>query len=251
MNEDVKKKIVFFTGAGVSAESGLPTFRGKEGLWEQLDVEKVATKKAWYSGRLHDCNDRRQAVLDFINGMRRTILEHKPNDAHKLIAGFEPDYDVTIITQNGDDYHEQAGSTRVIHLHGHALYNASTLHPAECWAIDRNSPDIKIGDKAADGSQVRPYAVLFGEDIEMPIWKEARLAMQEADICVVIGCSLLVYPAVDLLSGLNNEASLYIVNLEEVKLPNDKNVIHAFRAAYYGLASEGMVWLKNQIKTIV
>lgn len=187
---DMKKKIVIFSGAGISKESGLPTFRGEDGLWESIDVDKVADYKAWYCGRRSDCRQRRQAVLDFINPIRRMILESEPNDAHRIIASLEDRYDVTVITQNGDDFHERAGSTKVIHLHGEALKNASTLRPYIPIEIDRNNPDIKIGDRASDGSQIRPYVIFFNESLQYGIWKEAINAIREADIMIIIGCSL-------------------------------------------------------------
>lgn len=140
------KKLVIFSGAGMSQESGLPTFRGKDGLWESMDVEKVADRKAWYCGRRPDCRKRRQAVLDFINPIHRRILECRPNEAHLIAARLEEKYEVTVITQNGDDFHQRAGSTRVIHLHGEALKNASTLRPYIPLDIDPSDPDIRIGD---------------------------------------------------------------------------------------------------------
>ena len=124
------KKWVFFTGAGCSAASGLPTFRGEGGVWNEIDADAVATKKAWYCGRRSDCKERRQRVLDFFNPIRRKIIELEPNEAHYMIAQFERvASSVTVITQNGDDFHERARSKNVIHLHGEALKNSSTLHP--------------------------------------------------------------------------------------------------------------------------
>lgn len=219
----MKQKIVFFTGAGVSAESGLPTFRGENGIWEEINAEKVASKRAWYCGRFHDANQRRQAVLDFVNSIRREILAHEPNEAHRIIADFERDFEVTVITQNGDDYHERAGSSRVIHLHGEALKNSSTLHPFEAVDIDREHPDIHIGDKAADGSQVRPYVTLFGEELEMRLWKQAVEATREANIFVVVGSSLSVYPAADLWKETNALCRLFVINPEPVDLPKQFN----------------------------
>ena len=132
-------RIVFFTGAGMSRESGLPTFRGDGGLWNQLDVETVADRRSWYCGRRSDCNVRRQAMLDFFNPIRRLILEKEPNEGHHLIAELEKYFQVTIITQNGDDYHERAGSTDVIYLHGEALKNASMANPCRWYDIKRES----------------------------------------------------------------------------------------------------------------
>ena len=182
----MKRKIVFFTGAGISAASGMPTFRGEGGIWNKIDAEKVATKKAWYCRRYADKTERRQAALDFFNPMRRKVLELRPNRAHEMIACFEEFAEVTVVTQNGDDYHERAGSTNVIYLHGEALKNCSTLHPYIPIPIDRDNPDIRIGDKAEDGSQIRPYVIFFDETLDRRIWKRAVEATKEADMFVVL-----------------------------------------------------------------
>lgn len=179
------RHIVFYTGAGMSRESGLPTFRGDGGLWDELDVEAVADKRSWYCGRRADCNERRQKMLDFFNPIRRLILEKSPNEGHHLIADLERDFLVMVITQNGDDFHERAGSTDVVYLHGEALKNASTANPHRRYDIDCANPDIHIGDKAPDGSQLRPYVIYFGEDIERFVWKRAVEATKSADIFVV------------------------------------------------------------------
>lgn len=133
LNESVqhRPKIVFFTGASVSAESGLPTFRGEGGIWNNIDADAVASKKAWYCGRYSDTKGHRQRVLDFFNPLRRATMEREQNNAHRTIAMFEDFADVCVITQNGDDFHERAGSTNVQHLHGEALKNCSTAHPYE------------------------------------------------------------------------------------------------------------------------
>lgn len=229
--------IVFYTGAGMSRESDLPTFRGKEGIWEELDVEKVAFKQSWYCGRYSDCNKRRQAILDFFNPIRRLIMEKEPNEGHRQIASLEKEYRVSIITQNGDDYHERAGSANVIHLHGEALKNASTLHPYEWYNIDRNNPDIHIGDKAPDGSQIRPYVIFFDEDIEMSLWKKSVAAIQEANYFIVIGSSLLVHPAVDLLKMIPAHCKIYVIDPDEVKWPDGGNIKYEHLCTG---ASEGM-----------
>lgn len=150
-----RPKVVFFTGAGVSAESGLSTFRGEGGIWNDIDAEAVASKRVWYCGRYSNAAQRRQRVLDFFNPIRRAIIEKEPNNAHRAIAQFEKFADVCVITQNGDDFHERAGSTNVVHLHGEALKNCSTANPYKPIDIDFYNPDIHIGDKAADGSQIR------------------------------------------------------------------------------------------------
>lgn len=192
-------KLVFYTGAGMSRESGLPTFRGKGGLWDTLNIEAVAARSSWYCGRRSDCNERRQRMLDFFNLIRSLIMKKGPNEGHYIIAELEDEYEVTVITQNGDDFHERAGSTNVIHLHGEALKNASTLHPYESYEIDYNNPDIHIGDKAPDGSQLQPYVIFFNEDIELRLWKASVEATKQANVFIVVGSTMLVYPAAELL----------------------------------------------------
>lgn len=219
LNESVQQhpKIVFFTGAGVSAESGLPTFRGEGGIWNEIDAEAVASKKAWYCGRYSDAKERRQRVLDFFNPMRRAIMDRHPNNAHMLMASCEDFADVCVITQNGDDFHERAGSTNVLHLHGEALKNCSTAHLYEPIEIDRGNPDIHIGDKAPDGSQIRPYVIFFDEDIDKCIWRKAVKASKEADYFVVVGSSLKVFPATDLLSV--SKGKILLIDKGDVELP--------------------------------
>jgi NAD-dependent deacetylase len=211
--------IVFFTGAGMSQESGLPTFRGKDGIWNEIDAEAVASARNWYSGGRNNCKELRQRMLDFFNPIRRMIMEKNPNEGHRIIAELQQFHHVTVITQNGDDFHERAGSTDVIHLHGEALKNASTLHRYESFDIDRTSPDIHIGDKAKDGSQVRPYVIFFDEDLEMEVWKRAVAATKEADMYVVVGCSLMVFPAVDLLGMLKPDCELIVINPQKMDVP--------------------------------
>ena len=208
----MKKKIVIFSGAGMSQESGLPTFRGEGGIWESIDPEMVADYKTWYCGRRPDCKQRRQLMLDFFNPIRRRILESKPNKAHRIIASLEKDYDVAVITQNGDDFHERAGSTNVIHLHGEALKNASTLRPYIPLPIDPDNPDINIGDKAADGSQVRPYVIFFNENLHSGVLRDAVTAIREADIMIIIGCSMHVFPAAGMIEDLREEATLVVID---------------------------------------
>ncbi|MFI3263266.1 MAG: Sir2 family NAD-dependent protein deacetylase [Rikenellaceae bacterium] len=233
----MKNNIVFFTGAGMSRESGLPTFRGEGGIWNEMDAAKVASKAAWYSGRYSNCKERRQAVLDFINPIRRAVIEHEPNEGHHLIASLEEKFNVTVITQNGDDYHTRAGSTNVIYLHGEALKNSSTIRPYKSFDIDLNNPDIKIGDKAVDGSQIRPYVIFFDEDLEMTLWKKAVQAAKTADYFVVIGCSLVVFPAVDLLKLIPVECKCYVINPDDVEMLEGVNC--SFTHLRCG-ASEGM-----------
>jgi NAD-dependent deacetylase len=213
-------KCVFFTGAGMSKESGLMTFRGEDGMWDDIDPDAVASLKNWNSGRRSCCKELRQTILDFFNPIRRLILEKEPNEGHRIIADFEKEHEVAVVTQNGDDYHERAGSTSVIHLHGEALKNSATGHPYQSFDIDRNNPDIHIGDKAPDGSQVRPYVIFFGENLEESIWKRAVKAMADADICVIVGCSLVVFPAVDLLGKLRHDCKIIVINPEDTPIPD-------------------------------
>lgn len=217
------KKWLFFTGAGCSAASGLPTFRGTGGIWNEIDAEAVASKKAWYSGRRSDCKERRQRVLDFFNPIRRKINELEPNEAHRQIAAFERvSPSVMVITQNGDNFHERALSRNVIHLHGEALKNCSTANPYIPIEIDLNSHDIDIhiGDKAEDGSQIRPYVIFFDEELDRGIWKKAVEVTKEADFFVVVGSSLKVFPAVDLLAKTKVGCPIIIIDNEEVELPD-------------------------------
>lgn len=239
------KKLVIFSGAGISQESGLPTFRGEGGIWEDIDAEKVADWKAWYCGRRSDCRERRQAVLDFFNPIRRRILECEPNEAHRIIASLEEKYEVTVITQNGDDYHEQAGSTNVIHLHGEALKNTSTLCPYIPLPIDPEDPDIHIGDKAPDGSQLRPYVIFFNENLQSEVLKAAVTAIREADIMVVIGCSLKVFPAARMIEDLREEAMLVVIDPSKPSLPPRHLYAHLQLKA-----TEGMKILEQVMKDI-
>lgn len=231
------KKIVFFTGAGMSRESGLPTFRGEGGIWNTLDVETVATARSWYSGRRNDCRQRRQAMLDFFNPLRRAIIEHGPNDGHKCIASLERNFDVTVITQDGDDYHSRAGSTDVVYLHGEALKNASSANPYKAFPIDVANPDIHIGDKAPDGSQIRPFVIYFDESIDRRLWSRAVKAAKEADFFVVAGSSMLVFPAADLLRIIKPSCRLFVIDPAEPKLPEGcrSTFIHIKEPASTGL----------------
>lgn len=233
-----RKKIVFFTGAGMSRESGLPTFRGEGGIWNELDVEKVAFARSWYCGRRADCKEKRQTMLDFFNPLRRFILEHEPNEGHRIIAEMEDTCDVTVITQNGDDYHTRAGSSRVIYLHGEALKNTSSANPYNPLPIDPVNPDIHIGDKAPDGSQIRPFVIYFDENIDKTLWQKAVKATREADYFVVVGSTMLVFPAAELLRHINVSCRLIVIDPNEVSLPDGCKhpVLHIKCGASEGLA---------------
>lgn len=196
-----KKTIVVFTGAGISAESGLKTFRAADGLWEEHRIEDVATPDAW----------RRDAdlVLRFYNERRRSVLHAQPNAAHLALARLERCADVQIITQNIDDLHERAGSTNVLHLHGEIMKARSTLDDA---LYETHGKDIQRGDLCPRGAQLRPHVVWFGEAV--PMMERAVELTERADIFVVVGTSLAVYPAASLLQFVRPAAAKYIVTLD-------------------------------------
>lgn len=195
----MKKKLVVLTGAGISAESGLKTFRDSDGLWEGYDVREVATPGAWKRNP--------QLVLDFYNIRRENVLAAQPNAAHYGLATLEKDYEVTIITQNIDDLHERAGSSNVVHLHGQILKMRSEKNEALVYDITN---DIKWGDKAADGAQLRPHIVWFEE--EVPMIPTAINIVSKADIFVVVGTSLVVYPAAGLVNYAPRNIPAFIID---------------------------------------
>jgi len=181
-----KQQLVVLTGAGMSAESGLKTFRDSDGLWEGYNVYDVATPRGFAKNP--------QLVLDFYNARRKDVAAALPNEAHTLLASLENDFDVTIITQNIDDLHERGGSSRVLHLHGEIFKMRSVVNATETYPI---LGDIQLGDLAPDGHQLRPFIVWFEEPV--PMIEKAAEIVSEADIFVVIGTSLQVYPAAGLL----------------------------------------------------
>lgn len=194
------KKIVVLTGAGISAESGLKTFRDSDGLWEGYNIEDVATPNAW------DVNP--VLVQEFYNERRKSVLAAQPNAAHFALAQLEKQYDVTIITQNIDDLHERAGSTNVLHLHGVITRSQSSINPKLTYPI--NGWEIKMGELCELGSQLRAHVVWFGEDVPM-IGKAAEICTQ-ADIFILVGSSLAVYPAAGLVNYIPREVPKYIVD---------------------------------------
>lgn len=222
------KKIVILTGAGMSAESGISTFRGAGGLWNEYPIEQVATPEGF----------RRDPalVLEFYNMRRHELYNTNPNEGHRLIASLEDRYDVTIITQNIDNLHERAGSTNVIHLHGELTKGCSSINPDDTRyhkLLTTDAPDIHIGDKAGDGSQMRPFIVWFGEAV--PKIEDAIHAIDGADIFIIIGTSLNVYPAAGLLNYVPYDVNVYLID------PNDVNVNTAHRVTVLKMgASDGM-----------
>lgn len=198
------KKLVVLSGAGISAESGLKTFRDMGGLWEKYDVTEVASPVAWQNNRA--------LVLRFYNERRRQMLEAAPNKAHLKLAELEKYFDVHIVTQNVDDLHERAGSTKVLHLHGELGKARSTSHPTEIYNIE--GWELKEGDLCREGSQLRPHIVWFGEPV--PAIPEAIQIAKSADIFLVIGTSLNVYPAAGIIDYLAYNIPLYLIDPQNV-----------------------------------
>ncbi|OJJ23354.1 NAD-dependent protein deacylase [marine bacterium AO1-C] len=202
-----KQKIVVLTGAGISAESGIKTFRDSDGLWENHDVMEVASPEGWRKDR--------ELVLEFYNQRRTQALATKPNPGHIGLAQLEPHYDVVIVTQNIDNLHEQAGSSNIIHLHGELNKVRSTVDPNLVY--EWGDKPINIGDKCEKGSQLRPHIVWFGEAV--PLMEKAVMEVVDADIFMVVGTSLLVYPAAGLLDYVEGHVPKYIIdpNMPDVR----------------------------------
>jgi NAD-dependent deacetylase len=206
------KKLVVLTGAGMSAESGIKTFRDSGGLWEEYDVTEVATPMAWHKNR--------DLVLRFYNERRRQLESCEPNDGHRGLAALEKYFDVQIITQNVDNLHERAGSTKILHLHGELTKARSTADKNLVYDIGYR--DINPGDLCEKGSQLRPHIVWFGE--EVPMMDEAVRLTSEADIFVVVGSSLNVYPAAGLINYAPKSASLWLIDPKDVAVPDFRDV---------------------------
>jgi NAD-dependent deacetylase len=198
------KRMVIFSGAGMSAESGLKTFRDNDGLWENHRVEEVATPQAWAKDP--------QLVLDFYNMRRAQLLDAEPNEAHKLIASWEGDFNIEIITQNIDNLHERAGSKNVLHLHGELLKVRSESNPNRIYHWEK---ELKLGDKCEAGTQLRPHVVWFGEAV--PMMAEAEKVVQNADIFITIGTSLNVYPAANLVHYITERTDCFLI---DPQIPN-------------------------------
>lgn len=225
------KRIVVLSGAGISAESGLKTFRDSDGLWENYRVEDVATINAWHANP--------ELVLRFYNERRSGALQAEPNQAHLLLAELQNHFDVQIITQNIDNLHERAGSKRVMHLHGEinkmrSVKNENKLYPSY--------EEIQLGDLAADGGQLRPHIVWFGESV--PMIPKAMAVVAEADVFIVIGTSLQVYPAAGLIDYTPSKSKKYVVDKNipvgfnhEGIYPIQKNATEGMRELYDILVS--------------
>jgi NAD-dependent deacetylase len=215
------KKLVVFTGAGVSAESGIQTFRDAGGLWEGFQIEDVATPRAWRKNP--------EMVLRFYNERRKNVLEATPNLAHRLIAQLQESFDVEVITQNIDDLHERAGSEKVLHLHGELLKMRSEHNDDLVYPI---LTDIRIGDLAEDGAQLRPSIVWFEEPV--PMMEEAIRITMQADIFIVIGTSLVVYPAASLLHYTNPHTPVFVID-KKIPVINRSHVTYIEMPATKGM----------------
>lgn len=208
---ELMQKIVVFSGAGMSAESGIQTFRDHGGLWEHYRVEDVATPEAWKRDP--------ELVTQFYNQRRKQIIETSPNEAHLLIQRLENRYDVTVITQNIDDLHERAGSQKVLHLHGNIRFSKSsgpnqeqTYYPIQGW-------ELKAEDRCPEGYRLRPHVVWFGEQV--PMLEAAATIIAQADQLIIIGTSLRVYPAAALIHEVRKHSAVYLIdpNANEMNLP--------------------------------
>ena len=234
-----RKKIVVLTGAGVSAESGISTFRDSNGLWENHNVEDVASIEGWYRNP--------SLVLDFYNGRRAQLPTVRPNAAHLAIASLEDEFDVTVVTQNVDNLHERAGSTRIIHLHG----ELTKVRPENCYndrdgyseatVFDIGADAVHIGDLAPNGAQLRPHIVWFGEAV--PKIEAAIDAVEASDMVLIVGTSLQVYPAAGLYRYAGMDTPIYIIDPADMSL-RDSRITHIKE-----VATKGMETFKNLIKS--
>ena len=222
------KKIVILTGAGISAESWISTFRDSDGLWEHYRVEDVATHEAYE--RIPEL------VLHFYNERRRQLYNVEPNEAHRQLARLEQKYDVQIVTQNIDDLHERAGSSHVLHLHGELSKGRSDVNPD--IIVEVGNRDINLGDLAPDGTQLRPHIVWFGEAV--PNIEPAAELCSQADIFIVVGTSMVVYPAAGLIHYVPRDAECYVVDPKEVPVSRKVTFIKE-------VATKGVTQLVNQL----
>lgn len=208
---NLMKKIVVLTGAGISAESGISTFRDSNGLWENHDVMEVASIEGWRRNP--------ELVLNFYNLRRKQLKSVKPNAAHHFLKDLEKKYEVVIITQNVDDLHERAGSSKIMHLHGELLKIRSERNED---LIYEHSEDVNLGDKAEDGAQLRPHIVWFGEMV--PMMEMAMDEVSDADIMLVIGTSLQVYPAASLIDFIEYGKPIFVIDPNSVTIPSNLNI---------------------------
>lgn len=229
----MKRRIVILTGAGISRESGLQTFRDGDGLWNNYRIEEVATYDAWLSNR--------ELVLDFYNQRRKQLLEVQPNKAHYALKDLEQQYDVQIITQNVDDLHERAGSSRILHLHGELRKVRSTRNASLVFELD--GWELKTGDLCPEGSQLRPHIVWFGEAV--PMFDEAVRITKTADVVMVIGTSLNVYPAAGLMHYAPNHSPVFLIDPGEFRFSHGKPPVHIQKQATIGVPELVEKWLRD------
>jgi NAD-dependent deacetylase len=227
----MKKKIVVLTGAGVSAESGIKTFRDSDGLWEGHNVMDVATPEGWQKNP--------DLVLDFYNKRRQELKTVKPNEAHYILAELENDFDIHIITQNVDNLHEKAGSTNILHLHGELTKVRSTVN--KNYILDWHD-DLNLGDFDDNNNQLRPHIVWFGEDV--PAIEKAVEIVAGADIVIIIGTSLQVYPAASLMHFAPEDAPVYYIDKNPAQVENAPLNLKIIEA----IASKGMKTLQKKLK---
>ena len=220
----MKKKLVVLSGAGISAESGISTFRGADGLWENHSIYEVASPEGWRANR--------ELVLKFYNQRRAQLEEVEPNEGHRILQRLEADFDVQIITQNVDDLHERAGSTKVLHLHGELTKARSTIDKNLIYDI--GTEPISLGDRCDKGSQLRPHIVWFGEDV--PLIEVAAEMVEEADIFVVVGTSMQVYPAAGLIDYVPRISPIYVIDPEPPTLAKRSNMQFIQAGGSEGLA---------------
>ncbi|MBK0370053.1 SIR2 family NAD-dependent protein deacylase [Flavobacterium agrisoli] len=230
----MKKKLVVLTGAGISAESGIKTFRDSDGLWEGHDVMEVATPQGFRKNP--------ELVLDFYNKRRAQLKDVSPNLGHQILADLENDFDVNIITQNVDDLHERAGSSKVLHLHGELLKVRSTRFEND---IQNWKEDLFLGDLCTKGHQLRPHIVWFGEAV--PALDEAISLTEKADYFAVIGTSLQVYPAAGLISYTQPKTPVFYIDPKPIAIPNLRNPLTVISDK----ASTGMVIFKEKLLEIL
>ena len=231
------KKLVILSGAGISAESGISTFRDAGGLWDKYPVMQVASIEGYEANP--------ELVINFYNERRKQLLDVKPNQGHILCAELEKYFDVTVVTQNVDNLHERAGSHHIIHLHGELTKVCSSYNPNDPRYIKELKPEefeVKMGDKAGDGSQLRPFIVWFGE--EVPEIETAVRYVEQADIFVIIGTSMNVYPAASLLYYVPSDADVYLIDPKDVNINTRRPITHIKKGA-----SEGMKELLQSLVT--
>lgn len=229
----MKKKLIVLSGAGISAESGLQTFRSGKGLWEEFDLEKVATPAAWKADP--------ELVQSFYNARRAQISKAQPNSAHLLLVDLEKEYDVTIITQNIDDLHERAGSAHVIHLHGNIRFSKSSGPNQEKTYFPVDGDTLSVADHCPDGYPLRPHVVWFGEDV--PLLQKAAEILSTADVFLVVGTSLSVYPAAQLVHYAPTTCQCFVIDPEADHLRG----LQGFTALAKN-ASEGMLQFLELLK---